>query len=273
MQQTRYQRVAIAKETLEILKIGKYYDDINQKIKTEYSITDDLKKAVEGSILYEPNYNSDQTFEGSNQTCVTIKLETTMAAAERLKHNKTGILNFASAKNPGGGFLTGSAAQEESITRASGLYPCISQMDKMYATNAKDRKCLYYDFAIYSPQVPIIRNSDDELQKPYNIDIVTCPAVNANVARQRGCSEDEINETMRRRIDIILTIFAKHGCETIVLGAFGTGVFGNYPDIVAHLFKDALKGEFKNVFKHVHFAITDRQRAECFAYSFGLKEK
>ena len=33
-------------------------------------------------------------------------------------------LNFASARNPGGGFLNGSQAQEESIARATGLYPC-----------------------------------------------------------------------------------------------------------------------------------------------------
>lgn len=34
-------------------------------------------------------------------------------------------LVFASAKKPGGGFLTGAAAQEESVCRCSGLYKCL----------------------------------------------------------------------------------------------------------------------------------------------------
>ena len=38
-----------------------------------------------------------------------------------------GVLNFASAKNPGGGFLNGSMAQEESLAIASAMYVCMCQ--------------------------------------------------------------------------------------------------------------------------------------------------
>jgi len=69
-------------------------------------------------------------------------------------------LNFASAKNPGGGFLGGGSAQEESLARSSGLFPCINQMQQMYETNRAYRSCLYTDHMIYSPRVPVFR--DDE---------------------------------------------------------------------------------------------------------------
>ena len=51
-------------------------------------------------------------------------------------------LNFASTKNPGGGFLRGSQAQEESLARASGLYACISPMTGYYDTTRNQPSCL-----------------------------------------------------------------------------------------------------------------------------------
>jgi uncharacterized protein (TIGR02452 family) len=281
MELTRFQRAKVAQDTLEILKKGQYQTNNNdgnssgQKLTTVYSIQNELKSAIRGSVLYEPYDDFDQVYTPPLpiSTIFTIKLETTLDAAQRIdkiKEGKVGVLNFASAKNPGGGFLKGSDAQEESLSRSSGLFPCIERMDRMYTTNARERKCLYYDFAVYSPQVPVIRDYNGNLQKPYYVDIITCPAPNANVARERGCSEEEINETMKRRIDKVLAIFAKHGCNTLILGSWGTNVFGNYPSVVGGLFKDALMEKYKNVFKHVHFAIWNEERFKCFSNIFGL---
>ena len=66
--------------------------------------------------------------------------ETTLGAVQRLAEEKgtTGdnlaLLNFASARNPGGGFLGGSNAQEESLARCSALYACLKD-NPMYAYN------------------------------------------------------------------------------------------------------------------------------------------
>lgn len=63
-----------------------------------------------------------------------VTQETTQQAAQRMyleraasatNDGRLAILNFASAKNPGGGFLRGSQAQEECLARASTLYGSI----------------------------------------------------------------------------------------------------------------------------------------------------
>src|SRR4029077_4484905 len=92
---------------------------------------------------------------------------TTLAAARQL-HEQYGperiaLLNFASARNPGGGFLSGSQAQEESLARASGLYASLSRMTDYYGANRRSKSALYTDHMVYSPLVPVFRDDDDRL--------------------------------------------------------------------------------------------------------------
>lgn len=94
-------------------------------------------------------------------------------------------LNFASARHPGGGFLGGSQAQEESLARASGLSPCLNQFQEMYDTNQRFSSCLYTDHMIYAPDVPVFRDDDDRLlEEPFLVSILTAPAVNAGAVRR-----------------------------------------------------------------------------------------
>jgi len=96
--------------------------------------------------------------------------------------NKIGVLNFASAKKPGGGFLNGAQAQEESIARSSTLYPTLitKTSEKFYTLHNRDTKGGYYSHAmIYSPGVLIFRDDDGGWVEPLEVDILTSPAVNA----------------------------------------------------------------------------------------------
>ncbi len=171
---------------------------------------------------------------------------------------RTAALNFASAKNPGGGFLNGAIAQEESLARSSALYACLKG-NSMYDLHRANRDAMYTDYVIHSPDVPVFREDDGTLlASPYLCSFITCPAVNAKVVLERNPGAGRaIREAMRGRIVKVLSVAAHHEHEGLVLGAWGCGVFGNEPRMIAELFHSALHGPFQGVFARVIIAVTD----------------
>lgn len=272
-------RARIAQETLAILEEGQYINGYDRRV----SIDEDLKRAIQGSVLYRPNelpalreqVRQLQAAPKSAADKIEVTGETTLAAASRLvvDEGRTDVvcLNFASAKNPGGGFLGGSQAQEESLARATGLYPCISQMNEMYDHNRKLRTCLYSDYMIYSPGVPVIRDDEDRLlAQYYTTSFITAPAVNAGVVKERGQADDQqIESVMKERIRYILDVAAMNGHRTLVLGAYGCGVFRNDPVDVARYFHDVLVQEnFRQSFEQIVFAVLDRSAGQRILKAF-----
>ncbi|WP_419720007.1 TIGR02452 family protein [Paenibacillus illinoisensis] len=272
-------RARIAQETLAILEEGQYINGYDRRV----SIDEDLKRAIQGSVLYRPDelpalreqVRQLQAAPKSAAAQIEVTGETTLAAASRLvvDEGRTDVvcLNFASAKNPGGGFLGGSQAQEESLARASGLYPCISQMNEMYDHNRKLRTCLYSDYMIYSPDVPVIRDDEDRLlAQYYTTAFITAPAVNAGVVKEREQADDQqIESVMKERIRYILDVAAMNGHRTLVLGAYGCGVFRNDPVDVARYFRDVLVQEnFRQSFERIVFAVLDRSAGQRIIKAF-----
>jgi uncharacterized protein (TIGR02452 family) len=178
-------------------------------------------------------------------------------------------LNFASATHPGGGFLTGSRAQEESLARSSGLYACLDGQP-MYAFHQGRRDPLYTSYALYSPDVPVFRTDDGTLlEEPWRCSFITAAAVNAKAVLQRDPSRrPEIRQAMRERIHKVLAIATVHGHDTLVLGAWGCGAFGNDAEEIAELFREALAERFVGVFATVVFAVTDWSRERHFIGPF-----
>ena len=65
-------------------------------------------------------------------------------------------------------------------------------------------------------------------------------------------------DTCTLRIRAVLNAARSQRCETLVLGAFGCGAFGNPPDAVADIFKACLRSEeFRGCFRLVVFAILE----------------
>ncbi|GAB1157622.1 TIGR02452 family protein [Paenibacillus illinoisensis] len=272
-------RARIAQETLAILEEGQYINGYDRRV----SIDEDLKRAIQGSVLYRPDElpalrEQVRQLQGAPKSAaakIEVTGETTLAAASRLvvDEGRTDVvcLNFASAKNPGGGFLGGSQAQEESLARASGLYPCISQMNEMYDHNRKLRTCLYSDYMIYSPDVPVIRDDEDRLlAQYYTTAFITAPAVNAGVVKEREQADDQqIESVMKERIRYILDVAAMNGHRILVLGAYGCGVFRNDPVDVARYFHDVLVQEnFRQSFEQIVFAVLDRSAGQRILKAF-----
>lgn len=263
----RNQRVAAANETLHIIEQQFYSNNKGKRV----DIADDLAYAKHHSQLFRGDDFSLVFAERTNilakkiatNTLFEVTPETTLQATERLSisHDKVFCLNFASAKNPGGGFLGGSQAQEESLARSSALYPCISQMVEMYQNNKHQSSCLYSDDMIYSPNVPVFKKDDGVLlNQYYKVSFLTSPAVNAGVVREREQDKiKSIDAVMKTRLDKILSIAVVKGYKVLVLGAWGCGVFRNNPTDVVGYFRYHLmeQGLFKDYFDKIVFAVYD----------------
>jgi len=245
----------LGRETVEILEQGFYVVD---GVRVE--LANRMAKAIANTIEY-PNLVPPPSVDapGDRTTAIEVVNEGTLTAAARLaKQLDVAVLNFASAKSPGGGFLNGSRAQEESLAMSSGLYPCLLGRE-MYDFHKFTRGGMYTPWVVYSPSVPVIRDDDGVLLAvPYSVAFLTSPAVNAGAVRKhRVASEAEILEQMELRVDKVLSVAAHHGHTAVVLGAWGCGAFGNDPGEIANLFRTALEGRFAGVFQHVVFAVLD----------------
>jgi uncharacterized protein (TIGR02452 family) len=137
----------------------------------------------------------------------------------------------------------------------------------MYAFHRSRRDPLYTNYAIYSPDVPVFRSDDGLLlDEPYTIGIITCPAANANKVEFER--KNEIGPAMWLRILKVLSIGVKHAHDSIVLGAWGCGAFGNEGHEIAELFYRALQQNFKGAYRQVVFAIVDWSRGRRFIGPF-----
>ena len=147
----------------------------------------------------------------------------------------------------------------------------------MYQYNRRGSSCLYSDWMIYSPRVPVFRNDDGSLTaKPYLVSFLTSPAVNAGVVKQREADKVHLIEPINKeRARKFLWIANQNGHKTLILGAWGCGVFQNDPQMIARIFDELLKGEFVNCFERVIMAIHDktltRKVYQAFVEVFSIK--
>jgi uncharacterized protein (TIGR02452 family) len=242
----------IARQTVAIAEAGRYRNSAGEEV----VIAAEVRAAIAGTRHYLPD--DAFTFGGATAGAgiVEVTPESTLQAARRLGPD-TACLVFASAKNPGGGFLSGAKAQEESIARASALYPCLLAAPEFYAFHRSQRDLRYSDRVVYSPRVPVFRDDKGNLlDQPYMTSFLTAAAPNLGaILRNQPEHANDVPAVLNRRARRILQVAAAHGHRTIVLGAWGCGVFRNDPAVVAGAFADALQAVDR--FDRVVFAIRD----------------
>ncbi|WSY40099.1 TIGR02452 family protein [Embleya sp. NBC_00888] len=198
---------------------------------------------------------------GSGDTRIEVVRETTLEAVERLGGGgPVAALNFASARNPGGGVERGAQAQEESLARSSGLYDALIRCPEFYEAHRNDRDPFYSDRVVHTPGVPVFRRDDGSwLPVPLRVAFLTSAAPNRGaIERDRPSAVGRIAGVLATRARGVLAVAAHQGESRLVLGAWGCGVFGNEPAEVAAAFAVHLRGGFAGVFEQVVFAIPDR---------------
>eukprot|EP00288_Rhodomonas_lens_P016269 CAMPEP_0177700330 /NCGR_PEP_ID=MMETSP0484_2-20121128/6039_1 /TAXON_ID=354590 /ORGANISM="Rhodomonas lens, Strain RHODO" /LENGTH=340 /DNA_ID=CAMNT_0019211527 /DNA_START=56 /DNA_END=1078 /DNA_ORIENTATION=- len=275
--------VEMAAETCEIIDSGVY---------DYYGCRVEITKEIEQAKHLSACFSSFQDLKtrkkvGSDPrqqlASVHVTDETTLACSTRLRQTsgidvQISALNFASAKNVGGGFKNGAYAQEESLARASALYGCLTAAGKAYyESNRQTHDGIYTDHIIWSPHVPVFREDKGELlEKPYPLSFITVPAVNAGVVAQNKCVRPKevaalVEKHMRNRIQMLLYMAAAEQTDILILGAFGCGCFQNSSADVARWFREELQrdcGFYLRQFQQIVFAVYDTSKTQSTLRSF-----
>jgi uncharacterized protein (TIGR02452 family) len=242
----------VAGQTVAIVEAGEYRNAAGSLV----TIADAVSAAVAGTRYYQPGETLMRTGPSATAPVIEVTQESTLMAARRVD-GAAACLVFASAKNPGGGFLEGATAQEESIARSSALYPCLLAAPDFYAFHRDQRDPRYSDRVIYCPGVPVFRDDAGALlDRPYQTAFIAAAAPNLGaIVRQQPEHCAAVPGVLRRRARRVLQVAAAHGHRTVILGAWGCGVFRNDPMVVANAFADALREV--DQFDRVIFAVLD----------------
>jgi uncharacterized protein (TIGR02452 family) len=255
---------AIAAETVTISQVGGY----RTRSGTWVDIREAIRAGVARTRLYLPGEPLPTGFSRPGGGLVEVTNESTLAAARRLGDGAAALV-FASARNPGGGFLTGARAQEEDIVRASALHACLSAAPAFYLHHRAHDDPRYTDRVVYSPGVPVFR--DDTLRlldRPHRTAFLTAAAPNLRALRtNQPHLAASVPAVLRERALRVVEVAAAHGHRRLVLGAWGCGVFGNDPALVASAFTAAL--DRVDAFDHVVFAVLDRTPGAATYHAFA----
>jgi uncharacterized protein (TIGR02452 family) len=256
--------VRLGEEAVAISKVGKYIGPAGL-IDISGQILSSLKK----TSFYDADHVHQPASKGAHSTRIEVTNETTLSAHQRHldKGHNAVSLNFASATQPGGGFLGGARAQEEYLCRSSALIVTIKD-SPMYEYHRDNWTPFYSDAMIYSGDVPVFRDDQHELlATPYLASFITSAAPLAKKVPPH--EHPKLPNVIFHRILKILSVAKSKGHESLILGAWGCGAFGNDGHIVSELFHRALNVEFTGSFKEVTFAIVDTSPEQRFIGPFS----
>lgn len=238
MAETTVKNAKAVKHTAEMQR--RFADKIRASFRTTEVYTGQFGRAKQAS--------TQPLIEVVDTDTVSAILKT--VSDNKNKNKRIAALNFASYKNPGGGFIRGSYAQEEALCHESNLYNVLRLFEEtFYETNRENlNRGLYTDRGLYSTDIVFER--DNQIVE---CDIITVAAPNRGAARRYNKASEEENEiALKRRITFLLDMAEEHEVKVLILGAFGCGVFKQDPQTVARIFKQEL---IDRSFEEVIFAI------------------
>ena len=219
----------------------------DKEMSTKYS--QEIKTSIDNTLIYQTNQIGIvcQTKSGKQEFSINkwkdfsedtkyhvVQKDSVSALLFPQLQGKICVLNFASFKNPGGMFLNGSSAQEESLCHESFLYNVLKEFPNFYNFNKSHlNKGMYLDRALYSPDIIFSRNKQIKL-----VDVLTCAAPNYSVAlKYNNFTKEDNQKALESRINFVKSILEANHVDVAILGAWGCGVFKQDPANVANLWK------------------------------------
>jgi uncharacterized protein (TIGR02452 family) len=155
-------------------------------------------------------------------------------------------LNMACHSQPGGGVMEGAFAQEENCFRRSNYF--LSLKPELYPI--PETGC------IYTPIITVIKDKNYHLMDaPFTVSMLACAAIRYPQVTQQGSYASQRDRSlMKHKIEQIFQVGYQHNKDTLILGAFGAGAFGNPPIDVANIFNEVLH-TYRQCFKYIIFAV------------------
>lgn len=260
---TKERLIEVYQKTIEAVQDGEYTAESGKKVTLPYDY-----EMIENSRLYTHKFTVNDIPAYKDDTIITVVNTDSINAGKSLVDEgyRPIVLNFASRHNAGGGVLTGSKAQEESLFRRTNLFLSYYQFTvnaDMYGIPENRRQYpLNKNYGgVYTPYATVFRGSDQEgnpfLDEPFKLSFVGVAAINKPRIVDGKIASDLIEAT-KNKMRTILRIGIAHGHDAIVLGAFGCGAFHNPPNHIAELFKEVInEPELKNKYRKIVFAILE----------------
>ncbi|KAK4947524.1 hypothetical protein LTR10_013469 [Elasticomyces elasticus] len=177
------------------------------------------------------------------------------------------VLNMASPLLPGGGFVNGASAQEESLCFRTTLYPALR--DEFYRLPEVG--------AVWTEDVCVFRDeagNDLSKNERWWVDVISAgmlrfPDVEGDEGEEPRYASAKDRDLAVRKVKCIMEILRSKGVERCVLGAWGCGAYGNPVGEVARAFQKVILGDRKGNgcgdLKNIVFAIKERRMAIDFA--------
>lgn len=247
-------------------------------------VTFSYKQAMlDATKVYREEFNVNDVPALESETTIELVEMGSMECAKQMIDEglNPAVLNFADAYVACGMYNSGSNAQEESICRVSTLSQTLYQYyNKLWAKKVgvplRETPAYPMDInygGIYS-KVTVFRDGPATgfafREEPYDTAVISVAAL--NLCRQKPGGKtitnyeykahgqdaltDEGKVVMKNKMRTIYRIALDNGHNSLVLGAWGCGVFKQRPGQIASMFTQVLnEPEFKNKFREVRFAV------------------
>lgn len=212
------------------------------------------------------------TGPAASATSTTTALLNHLAAAAHRPSNllssgpaaRVAVLNMASEKNPGGGWLKGSSAQEEALCFRSTLAASLHR--RWYPIPSRS--------GLYTPDVVVFRRGMGEGhalvtdvprgELPVTSVLSVAGLRRPELVRSGGrlvFAEAAARALAKDKMRLCLRMAAARGHTLLVLGALGCGAFKNPPEEIADCWMEVLSEEefAGGWFREIWFAVYDRR--------------
>ena len=216
----------------------------------------------------------DRRFEASCDIKVSGNglLQTAKELQNRYGEYRIGIVNFASAMNPGGSVIRGGDTIEESLCRCSTLYPCLNTeylCREYYDRNRLEQQECDESVCIYTPDIVCLREDGKKnamlMEKErFLVDVISCAAPERVIERMRdsasGCMNYALENEKKRLLmeweDCIrgfLQMAVTQNVDVLVIGEVKDYAGEDFQERIVELFESVFE-EYKYMFRAVYFA-------------------